>query len=148
MNTVTIIGRLAKDPDTRYTSGGSAVCRLTVAVDRPVRDGEEKKADFLPVTVFGRSAENCGKYLAKGRQVAVQGRIQTGSYKNRDGQTVYTTDIIADRVEFIGSAPERQGRQEAPKTQQRQRQETFSDYYDEDLPDSFYAADDVDDFPL
>ena len=64
--------------------------------------GEDAGADFIRITVFGRQAETCDRYLAKGRQVAVQGRIQTGSYKNREGVTVYTTDVVADRVEFLG----------------------------------------------
>lgn len=78
-----------------------AICKFTLAVDR---DGKDKGADFIGVTVFDRQAENVSKYLSKGRQAAVRGRIQTGSYKNRDGQTVYTTDVVADRVEFLGSA--------------------------------------------
>lgn len=101
-NLVFLTGRLTKDPETRYTSGSQiAVCTFTLAVDRPTKQGEEKKADFPRITVFGRQAENCEKYLQKGRLVAVQGRIQTGSYKNKDGQTVYTTDVVADRVEFL-----------------------------------------------
>ena len=102
MNSVHLIGRLCADPEVRYTSGTQmAVATFTVAVDRPVKAGEEKKADFPRVTVFGKQAENCEKYLAKGRLVGIHGRIQTGSYTNKDGVTVYTTDVIADRVEFI-----------------------------------------------
>ena len=104
MNNVVLIGRLTKDPEIRYTSGTQmAVCTFTVAVDRPVKPGEEKKADFPRITVFGKQAENCEKYLAKGRLVGIQGRIQTGSYTNKDGATVYTTDVVADRVEFLGN---------------------------------------------
>lgn len=103
MNSVSLIGRLTRDPEVRYTGGSNnmAVATFSVAIDRPVKQGQEKKADFPRITVFGRQAENCEKYLAKGRRVGIQGRIQTGSYKNRDGQTVYTTDVIADRVEFL-----------------------------------------------
>ncbi|MBQ6456593.1 MAG: single-stranded DNA-binding protein [Mogibacterium sp.] len=104
MNSVVLIGRLARDPELSYTpSTQTAVCRFTLAVDRPRRQGEDRGADFLRITVFGRQAENCDRYLSKGRQAAVHGRIETGSYKNRDGVTVYTTDIIADNVEFLGS---------------------------------------------
>lgn len=107
MNSVVLIGRLTKKPEVRYTTGGSesqlAVATFTIAVDRPVRAGKERQADFPRITVFGRQAENCERYLDKGRQVAVQGRIQTGSYTNKDGATVYTTDVIAERVEFLGS---------------------------------------------
>jgi single-strand DNA-binding protein len=79
------------------------MCRFTIAVDRPRRQGEDAGEDFIRITVWGRQAETCDRYLSKGRQVAVQGRIQTGSYKNREGVTVYTTDVVADRVEFLGS---------------------------------------------
>ncbi len=103
MNSVVLIGRLARDPELSYTANTqTAVCHFTIAVSRPRRNGEDQGADFLRVTVFGRQAENCDRYLAKGIQCAVHGRIETGSYKNREGVTVYTTDIIADNVEFLG----------------------------------------------
>lgn len=102
MNEVILIGRLTKDPQIRYTSGNQmAVATFTLAVDRPVKNGEEKKADFPRVVVFGKQAENCGRYLKKGLKTAVSGRIQTGSYQNQNGDTVYTTDIVANRVEFL-----------------------------------------------
>lgn len=102
MNSVVLIGRLTKDPEVRYISETQmAVASFTVAIDRPVKEGQEKKADFPRVTVFGRQAENCERFLAKGRLVGIQGRIQTGSYTNKDGAAVYTTDVIADRVEFL-----------------------------------------------
>lgn len=114
MNSVVLIGRLTRDPEIRYTASTQmAVVTFTIAIDRPVRSGGEKQADFPRITVFGRQAENCERYLAKGRLVGVQGRLQTGSYQNKDGVTVYTTDVVADRVEFLewgdrnqsGSAP-------------------------------------------
>ena len=93
MNSVVLIGRLTRDPEVRYISESQmAIATFTVAIDRPTRSGQEKKTDFPRVTVFGRQAENCEKFLAKGRLVGVQGRIQTGSYTNRDGATVYTTE--------------------------------------------------------
>lgn len=98
MNIATLIGRLTRDPE-RVDRGGTVICNFTIAVDRP-KDG----ADFIRITVFGKQAENCSQYLTKGRQVAVQGHIQTGSYPNKDGQTVYTTDVIGDRIDFLGSA--------------------------------------------
>lgn len=101
MNNVTLIGRLTKHPEMRYISDSqTAVATFTLAIDRPVRSGQEKKTDFPRVTVFGKSAENCERYLAKGRLVGVQGRLQTGSYE-KDGQRFYTTDVVADRVEFL-----------------------------------------------
>jgi len=109
MNQVAIIGRLAKDVELR-----NGVAKMTVAVDRGKdRDGNDRGADFIPVTVFGKQAENCAKYLAKGSQVGIQGRIQTGSYEKEDGTRVYTTEVVADRVEFIGSKAEK--KEETPQ---------------------------------
>ncbi len=102
MNNVVLIGRLTRDPEVRYISESqTAVATFTIAIDRPARSGQEKKTDFPRITVFGRQAENCERFLTKGRLVGIQGRIQTGSYTNKDGQTVYTTDVVADRVEFL-----------------------------------------------
>ena len=102
MNSVILIGRLTRDPELRYTSAGQmAVAKFSIAVDRPARAGKEREADFPRITVFGKQAENCERYLAKGRMVGIQGRLQTGSYQDKDGKTVYTTDVIADRVEFL-----------------------------------------------
>ena len=113
MNSVELIGRLTRDPETRYTSAQTAVCNFTLAIDRPVKDGE-KQADFPRVIVFGKQAENCEKYLKKGRLVAVQGRIQTGSYQNKQGDTIYTTDVVANRVEFLEwTEPKKEPKQES-----------------------------------
>ncbi len=100
MNSVALVGRLTKDPETRYADSGSAVSRFTLAVDR---HDKEKTADFINITAFGRTAELCEKYLVKGKQIGVQGKIQTGSYKNKNGDTVYTTSVVADRIEFLGT---------------------------------------------
>nr|DAE29741.1 MAG TPA: Single strand binding protein [virus sp. ctyMK1] len=145
MNSVVLIGRLVKDPEVRYISESQmVVASFTVAIDRPVKQGSEKKADFPKITVFGKQAENCEKYLAKGRLVAVQGRIQTGSYTNRDGATVYTTDVVADRVEFLewgdrGSRPAQSGGGQS-------YQQSSSDYDDRDngIPEGFAAITDED----
>lgn len=99
MNSVILIGRLTKDPETTYTNSGTAVTRFTLAVDGFKKDD----TDFIRITCFAKTAELVEKYLGKGRQVAVEGRIQTGSYDGKDGNKVYTTDVIANRVEFIGS---------------------------------------------
>lgn len=102
MNSVELIGRLTRDPEVRYTSGSNmAVATFTIAIDRPTKAGEDKQTDFPRITVFGKQAETCEKYLKQGRMVAIQGRIQTGSYTNKNGDTVYTTDVVANRVEFI-----------------------------------------------
>lgn len=102
MNSVVLIGRLTKDPVTRYTSGSQmAVTTFTIAIDRMVKQGEEKKTDYPRITVFGKSAENCERFLKKGRLVGIQGRLQTGSYQDKNGNMIYTTDVVADRVEFL-----------------------------------------------
>ena len=107
MNSVVLIGRLTRDPETRYTSGSQmAVCTFTIAIDRVTRQGEEKKTDFPRITVFGKQAENCERFLKKGRLVGVQGRLQTGSYTNRDGIKVYTTEVVVEDQEFAQSKGE------------------------------------------
>ena len=102
MNSVSLIGRLTRDPDVRYGAASQqAVARFSIAIDRiPDRNGE-KKTDFINIVCFGKTAELVEKYMSKGRLVGIQGRIQTGSYQNKEGKTVYTTDIVADRVEFL-----------------------------------------------
>ena len=111
-NLVFLIGRLTKDPEVRYTSGTQmAVCTFTIAIDRPVKAGAEKQTDYPRVTCFGKQAENCERFLAKGRLVGVQGRLQTGSYE-KNGAPVYTTDVVADRVEFLEWGDRPRGEQE------------------------------------
>ena len=99
MNEVCLIGRLVKDPEERR-AGETTVCNFTLAIDRI---GKEKQADYPRIIVFGKTAENCIKYLAKGKLAGVTGRIQTGSYE-KDGQRIYTTDVVANRVEFLSPA--------------------------------------------
>lgn len=101
MNSVLITGRLVKNVECKYTQSQMAVAQFTVAVNRPKRNGEDNGADFPRCIAFGKTAENLEKFTSKGRLIAVQGRIQTGSYKNKNGDTIYTTDVIADRVEFL-----------------------------------------------
>ena len=135
MNSVILIGRLTRDPELVYIPGNqTAVTHLSIAVDRPRTQGREKQADFIRITVFGKQAENCDRYLHKGKQVAVNGRIQTGSYKNKEGQTVYTTDVIANNVEFLGSS-----QQGTP----RQPDEAYTDiapHFGDEMPDAFEAT--------
>lgn len=99
MNKCIIIGNLAKDPEARKTKSGTACTTFTVAVTRAF--SKEKEADFLPVVTFRTVAENCAKYLAKGRKVCVEGSVQTRSYEAQDGSKRYVTEIIADAVEFL-----------------------------------------------
>ncbi len=104
------MGRLTRDPDVRYSQGENsmAIARYTLAVDRRVRrqDGgtqDQQTADFIGCVAFGRSAEFAEKYLHQGTKIAVEGRIQTGSYTNKDGQKVYTTDVVVENQEFAES---------------------------------------------
>lgn len=103
MNKIMLIGRLTRDVEMRYSSNNNntAVARYTLAVNRQYKRENEQEADFLRCIAFGRTAELAERYLAKGMKVAVEGRIQTGSYTNREGQKVYTTDIVVERQEFL-----------------------------------------------
>ena len=109
MNRVILMGRLTRDPEVRYSQGENsmAIARFTVAVDRRGRrnqdNGDQQTADFISCTAFGKTAEFVQKYFNQGRRILLQGRIQTGSYTNREGQRVYTTDVIVDEVEFVDS---------------------------------------------
>ncbi|HKK96252.1 MAG TPA: single-stranded DNA-binding protein [Anaerovoracaceae bacterium] len=134
MNSVQLIGRLTRDPEVRYTpSTQLAVARFSLAIDRIVGQGKEKQTDFPRIVVFGKQAENCEKHLVKGIKVAVQGRIQTGSYKNKEGVTIYTTDVVADRVEFLEWKDSKNNGPDGSKTEK----------YEADIPsDSFQAVED------
>lgn len=106
MNKVILMGRLTKDPDVRYTGNDNsmALARYTLAVDRRFkREGDEQTADFINCVAFGKSAEFAEKYFRQGIKIAVSGRIQTGSYTNKDGQKVYTTDVVVEDQEFAES---------------------------------------------
>lgn len=106
MNKVILIGRLTRDPDIRHTQGenSTTIARYTLAVDRRIKAQEgQKTADFISCISFGRTAEFFEKYVKKGTKLATTGRIQTGSYTNRDGQKVYTTDVLVEEAEFAES---------------------------------------------
>ena len=105
MNKVILMGRLTRDPDVRYSAGenATAVARYTLAVDRRFKRDGDATADFIGCVAFGRQAEFAEKYLRQGTKIAITGRIQTGSYTNRDGQRGYTTDVIVEDHEFCES---------------------------------------------
>ena len=127
MNNVVLIGRLTKDPELRYTAGSQmAVTTFNLAIDRV--GAKEKTADFIRIKVFGKMAENCEKSLAKGRLCGIQGSIQTGQYKNQAGETVYTTEVVANRVEFL-----QWGEKTPAQTAEDPMPEGFSTV-DEDIP--------------
>ena len=108
MNKAILVGRLTRDPEVRYSQGenATAVARYTVAVDRRFKRDGEPTADFIPCVVFGRSAEFAEKYFRQGMRVSISGRIQTGSYTNKDGVKVYTTEVIVEEQEFAESRAE------------------------------------------
>ena len=126
MNNVALIGRLTRNPELRYTTSQMAVATFSVAIDRPRRADREKETDFPRVTGFGKQAENCEKFLAKGMMVAIQGRLQTGSYTNKNGDKVFTTDVVAERVEFIEW-----------KDAKQSNGTTKATFNDDDIPDGF-----------
>ena len=102
MNKVFLVGRLTRDPELRYTSSNLATMRCAIAVDRQfAREGEERGADFINIVAFGNRAETMKKFLTKGSQIAIDGRIQTGSYDGQDGKKVYTTDVVVENFQFL-----------------------------------------------
>ncbi len=104
MNKVCLIGRLTKDPELRYTTNGTAIANFTLAVNRPFTNQKgNKEADFIPIVVWNKAAENCAQYLAKGQQAAIEGRLQIRAYEDNSGQKRWITEVIAERVEFLGS---------------------------------------------
>jgi single-strand DNA-binding protein len=128
MNNAIIIGRLTKAPEMRSTQSGTSVCSFTVAVDRRFKNQNgEKETDFIPVVVWRGLADNCGRYLSKGSQVGVSGRIQTRNYEAQDGSKRYITEIVADEVQFLS---------------------TKSKEHDEEVPEGFVVVDDGDDLPF
>jgi len=111
MNNVVIMGRLTKDPEIRYSQGENPMCvaRYTLAVDRPFAKDGEQTADFISCKAFGKAGQFIEKYAKKGTKLAVKGRIQTGSYTNKDGQKVYTTEVVAEAQEFAESKKAAEG---------------------------------------
>ena len=115
MNVVILIGRLTKDVELKYTQAGKAVATFTLAVDRPfTNQAGERETDFIPVVVWGKSAENCANHLGKGRLVAVEGRMQIRSYEDQNGQRRRVTEVVASSVQFLDRAKESGGAKEEP----------------------------------
>ena len=132
MNTVNLVGRLTKDPELKYTATGMAICKFTLAVNRDfTNQNGEREADFINCTAFKKTAENLANYQKKGSQIGVVGRIQTGSYEGQDGKRVFTTDVMVDRVEFLGG---KQGEGQATNTPPRQNNSAPMEVAEDDLP--------------
>lgn len=114
LNKVILIGRLSREPELRYTASGVPVATLTVAVDRPYLNAQgEREADFIKVIAWRKQAETCSNYLEKGRQVAVEGRLQVRTFATADGQTRTVTEVIAENVQFLGSPKNGKPRKDA-----------------------------------
>ena len=133
MNSVKLIGRLTRDPEVRYTDGGASIARFSLAVDRRFKQENGADADFINIVSFGKTAEFIEKYFHKGMKVALNGRIQTGSYTDKDGKKVYTTDVIAENVEFCESKGNSTNN-EASSTAQDVDFMNVPDGIDEELP--------------
>lgn len=140
MNKVILMGRLVRDPEVRY-SGEMAVARYTLAVERKFKQEGENSADFIGCVAFGRAAEFAENYLHKGIKIAITGRIQTGSYTNKDGQRVYTTDVVVEEQEFCESKTQNsangsrtQGSASAPYSTGSDGFINIPDGIDEELP--------------
>ncbi|WP_342512283.1 single-stranded DNA-binding protein [Sporosarcina sp. FSL K6-1522] len=101
INRVVLVGRLTKDPELKYTQTGIAVCRFTLAVNRPFKNDGEQQADFVSCVAWRKQAENIANFLRKGSLAGVDGRIQTGSFEGQDGKRVYTTEVVADSTQFL-----------------------------------------------
>ena len=137
MNKVILMGRLTRDPDVRWTQGPeqSAVARYTLAVDRRFQKEGGATADFIGCVAFGRQAEFAEKYLRQGTKIAITGRIQTGSYTNREGRKIYTTDVVVEEQEFAESKnAERPREQGATPQADMDGFMTIPDGVDEDIP--------------
>lgn len=130
MNKVTLMGRLTKDVDLRQSQSGTAFGSFTIAVNRKfTKEGEEKKTDFLNCKGFGKTIENISKFFNKGSMIAITGRVETGSYQNKEGQTVYTTDVMVEEFFFTGEKRGEQGQQ-----QPQQQASGFEPVDDGELP--------------
>lgn len=143
MNKVILMGRLTRDPEVRYSQGdnATAIARFTLAVDRRIKRDNEASVDYINCVSFGRSAEFAEKYFHKGTKTVIAGRIQTGSYTNKDGQKVYTTDIVIEEQDFAESKAASQqnnsgNAQNASNNQQAQQPKPQTS------PDGFMSADD------
>jgi single-strand DNA-binding protein len=135
LNKVALVGRLTRDPEIRYTvDNQTPIAKFTIAVDRIFKREGQPTADFIPIVVFGKSAENCGRFIKKGRLVAVSGRLQTRSWDDQDGKRRYITEVIADEVDFLDRNPDARGQENEGRPD--------SDYGD------FHLAEEEDDLPF
>ncbi|TPG93540.1 single-stranded DNA-binding protein (plasmid) [Brevibacillus laterosporus] len=136
LNRVILIGNLTKDPELRYTTNGVAVATFTLAINRPKRGEGDQETDFINIVAWRQLADLCANYLSKGKKAAVEGRLQTRSYDNKEGKKVYVTEVVADNVQFLSS----QGSEPSGNKKSDSSNDPFSDtgkpinISDDDLP--------------
>ena len=141
INSITLVGRLTKDPDLKYAQSGTAICNFTLAVNRNFKTQDGQDADFINCVVFKGGAESLANYQRKGNLIGVTGRIQTRNYENSEGKRVYVTEVICDSVQFLepkksNQQPEQQQSQAQQQTQQAVNKGQLEplDITDDDLP--------------
>lgn len=143
-NVVALVGRLVKDVELTYTSSGVALGKFTLAVNRAFKKDGDQEADFIRIVTFRKTAENTANFCKKGSQVAVTGRIQTGSYEGQDGKRIYTTDVIADNVQFLDTRSQSdttQGGYQQSQQPQQQRQGSYNNSSQSNTPFSNSSVD-------
>ena len=144
LNKVIIIGNLGKDPETRYAPSGDAICNITVATTETWKDkstGEKREAtEWHRVAFFGKLAEIAGKYLTKGSQVYIEGRLQTRKWQDKDGQDRYTTEIRADEMKMLGGKPEGGSKPQQPAPVQNRQAAQPQQDFDDDIPFNRHGA--------
>ena len=147
MNSVILVGRLTRDPEVRYTASQLAIARFSVAVNRPVsrgnsQDANQPTADFINVVALGKTAETIERFFTKGKWIGVQGRLQNDNYTNKDGVTVYSYEVFADRIEFVGNKGEDGGSVGGAYSSQRPAADSRG--ASNEIPDGFKGLEDED----
>lgn len=146
INAVVLMGRLVRDPEIRTTTSGKSVCSFSLAVERDFQRSEEKMADYFDCVAWGNTAEFVGKYFHKGRMIAMQGRLQARTYKDREGNNRKAVEVIADKVSFTGEKAEAIESKEAPK--EIRAKEPPVAYTSGDLSEEFEVIPDDEDLPF
>ena len=144
INAVVLMGRFVRDPEIRTTTSGKSVCSFSLAVERDFQRSEEKTADYFDCVAWGNTAEFVGKYFHKGRMIALQGRLQARTYKDREGNNRKAVEVIADKVSFTGEKAESTASREAPK----ETKEPPAAYESGNLSEEFEVIPDDEDLPF
>ncbi|RHW38725.1 single-stranded DNA-binding protein [Lysinibacillus yapensis] len=151
INRVVLVGRLTKDPELRYTPSGTANVKFTLAVNRRVKKEGQPEADFISCVAWTKTAENLANFQKKGNLIGVDGHIQTGSFEAQDGKRVYTTDVVADSIQFLERNNSQQGQQSQPNQQYGQQQQQYgqqTNYNNDPFANSGHQQQSSDDYPF